>query len=65
MLGNHDYMGNVEAQLSPVLQRLDRRWNCKRNFIVGAGIYIYISLCFLSALILFLTSTSLFKTFAA
>ncbi|XP_057804810.1 purple acid phosphatase 3-like [Salvia miltiorrhiza] len=37
VLGNHDYQGNVEAQLSPALKKLDRRWNCKRNFIVEAG----------------------------
>ncbi|KAK4436796.1 Purple acid phosphatase 3 [Sesamum alatum] len=38
VLGNHDYQGNTEAQLSPVLRKLDSRWRCKRNFIVGAGI---------------------------
>ncbi|XP_011073150.1 purple acid phosphatase 7 isoform X1 [Sesamum indicum] len=38
VLGNHDYHGNTEAQLSPVLRKHDNRWRCKRNFIVGAGI---------------------------
>ncbi|KAI3455116.1 hypothetical protein Pfo_011779 [Paulownia fortunei] len=38
VLGNHDYLGNTEAQLSRALRKLDNRWHCKRNFIVGAGI---------------------------
>nr|KYP61248.1 Purple acid phosphatase 3 [Cajanus cajan] len=33
VLGNHDYRGNVEAQLSPVLTNLDKRWLCMRSFI--------------------------------
>uniref|UniRef100_I1KRQ6 Purple acid phosphatase n=1 Tax=Glycine max TaxID=3847 RepID=I1KRQ6_SOYBN len=33
VLGNHDYRGNVEAQLSPVLTNLDKRWLCLRSFI--------------------------------
>ncbi|KAL3818510.1 hypothetical protein ACJIZ3_004415 [Penstemon smallii] len=37
VLGNHDYLGNTEAQLSPALRKMDNRWHCKRNFIVGAG----------------------------
>ncbi|KAG6401839.1 hypothetical protein SASPL_138707 [Salvia splendens] len=37
VLGNHDYQGNVEAQLSPALKKRDKRWNCKRNFILEAG----------------------------
>lgn len=37
VLGNHDYQGNAEAQLSPALKKIDNRWHCKRNFIVGAG----------------------------
>lgn len=40
VLGNHDYRGNVEAQLSPVLTELDGRWLCMRSFIVDAGINI-------------------------
>lgn len=34
VLGNHDYRGNVEAQLSPILREMDRRWLCFRSFIV-------------------------------
>lgn len=37
VLGNHDYRGNVEARLSPVLTNLDKRWLCLRSFIVNAG----------------------------
>ncbi|GAB4828686.1 hypothetical protein Ancab_018351 [Ancistrocladus abbreviatus] len=38
VLGNHDYRGNVEAQLSPVLRLKDKRWLCLRSFIVNAEI---------------------------
>ncbi|KAF5192993.1 Purple acid phosphatase [Thalictrum thalictroides] len=38
VLGNHDYRGNVEAQLSPVLSKIDGRWLCKRSFIVHSEI---------------------------
>jgi tartrate-resistant acid phosphatase type 5 len=38
VLGNHDYRGNVEAQLSPVLRQIDSRWLCLRSFIVDAEI---------------------------
>ncbi|TKY59770.1 Purple acid phosphatase 8 [Spatholobus suberectus] len=38
VLGNHDYRGNVEAQLSPVLTNLDKRWLCSRSFIVNAEV---------------------------
>ncbi|RDX60560.1 Purple acid phosphatase 8, partial [Mucuna pruriens] len=38
VLGNHDYRGNVEAQLSPVLTNLDKRWLCLRSFIVNAEV---------------------------
>ncbi|CAN1312664.1 Purple acid phosphatase 8 [Linum perenne] len=34
VLGNHDYRGNVEAQLSTTLQEKDPRWICHRSFIV-------------------------------
>ncbi|KAK8647524.1 hypothetical protein V6N13_121259 [Hibiscus sabdariffa] len=34
VLGNHDYRGNVEAQLSPILQTFDKRWSCMRSFVV-------------------------------
>ncbi|KAI4379064.1 hypothetical protein MLD38_005405 [Melastoma candidum] len=37
VLGNHDYRGDVEAQLSPVLRAMDSRWLCLRSFIVNAG----------------------------
>lgn len=36
VLGNHDYRGDVEAQLSPLLAALDNRWTCLRSFIVNA-----------------------------
>lgn len=36
VLGNHDYRGDVEAQLSPALRRIDRRWLCLRSFIVNS-----------------------------
>ncbi|KAL5553331.1 hypothetical protein UlMin_040732 [Ulmus minor] len=38
VLGNHDYRGNVEAQLSPVLQKLDSRWLCLRSFVLDTEI---------------------------
>ncbi|KAK4596947.1 hypothetical protein RGQ29_014827 [Quercus rubra] len=37
VLGNHDYRGDVEAQLSPILTKMDHRWLCLRSFIVNAG----------------------------
>ncbi|GKV05257.1 hypothetical protein SLEP1_g17291 [Rubroshorea leprosula] len=36
VLGNHDYRGDAEAQLSPVLRNIDSRWLCLRSFIVDA-----------------------------
>ncbi|RYR17161.1 hypothetical protein Ahy_B03g061944 isoform A [Arachis hypogaea] len=38
VLGNHDYRGDVEAQLSPILTQKDSRWVCMRSFILDAGI---------------------------
>ncbi|KAG7591693.1 Calcineurin-like phosphoesterase domain ApaH type [Arabidopsis thaliana x Arabidopsis arenosa] len=38
VLGNHDYRGDVRAQLSPMLRALDNRWVCMRSFIVNAEI---------------------------
>ncbi|KAK7359513.1 hypothetical protein VNO77_01474 [Canavalia gladiata] len=38
VLGNHDYRGDVEAQLSPVLTHFDQRWLCLRSFIVNAEV---------------------------
>ncbi|KAL5545089.1 hypothetical protein UlMin_008873 [Ulmus minor] len=38
VLGNHDYRGNVEAQLSPILRKIDSRWLCLRSFVVNAEI---------------------------
>lgn len=38
VLGNHDYRGDVEAQLSPILRQMDSRWLCLRSFIVDAEI---------------------------
>ncbi|KAE8690529.1 Purple acid phosphatase 8 [Hibiscus syriacus] len=36
VLGNHDYRGDAEAQLSPLLRKIDSRWRCLRSFIVDA-----------------------------
>ncbi|KAL5995514.1 Purple acid phosphatase 17 [Asimina triloba] len=36
VLGNHDYRGDALAQLSPVLNTIDKRWLCKRSFVVNA-----------------------------
>ncbi|XP_050378600.1 purple acid phosphatase 17-like isoform X2 [Argentina anserina] len=36
ILGNHDYRGDAEAQLSPLLRKIDRRWLCLRSFVVNA-----------------------------
>uniref|UniRef100_A0A1D1XV20 Purple acid phosphatase n=1 Tax=Anthurium amnicola TaxID=1678845 RepID=A0A1D1XV20_9ARAE len=38
VLGNHDYHGDVLAQLSPVLKAIDGRWVCMRSFTVDAEI---------------------------
>lgn len=38
VLGNHDYRGDVLAQLSPTLTQKDSKWLCLRSFIVIAGI---------------------------
>lgn len=38
VLGNHDYRGNVKAQLSPNLRNIDSRWICLRSFILNAEI---------------------------
>uniref|UniRef100_A0A0E0CXP7 Purple acid phosphatase n=1 Tax=Oryza meridionalis TaxID=40149 RepID=A0A0E0CXP7_9ORYZ len=38
VLGNHDYRGDVLAQLSPVLRKIDQRFLCMRSFIVNAEI---------------------------
>ncbi|KAI9174207.1 hypothetical protein LWI28_013730 [Acer negundo] len=38
VLGNHDYRGDVEAQLSPMLKLMDPRWLCLRSFIVNTKI---------------------------
>ncbi|TXG50923.1 hypothetical protein EZV62_023447 [Acer yangbiense] len=37
ILGNHDYRGDVLAQLSPFLRKIDSRWLCLRSFIVDTG----------------------------
>lgn len=37
VLGNHDYRGDVIAQLSPILRQVDSRWLCMRSFILDAG----------------------------
>ncbi|CAN8253599.1 unnamed protein product [Cochlearia groenlandica] len=38
VLGNHDYRGNVYAQLSPKLKGFDCRWICLRSYVVNAEI---------------------------
>ncbi|ESW30776.1 hypothetical protein PHAVU_002G181500 [Phaseolus vulgaris] len=38
VLGNHDYRGDVEAQLSPALKQKDSRWLCLRSFILDGEI---------------------------
>ncbi|EXC02518.1 Purple acid phosphatase 17 [Morus notabilis] len=38
VLGNHDYRGDAEAQLSPFLRKVDSRWLCLRSFVVNAGL---------------------------
>ncbi|KAM0908618.1 hypothetical protein ACQ4PT_015318 [Festuca glaucescens] len=38
VLGNHDYRGDAVAQLSPVFNKIDSRFICKRSFIVNAEI---------------------------
>ncbi|XP_078433375.1 purple acid phosphatase 4-like [Wolffia australiana] len=38
VLGNHDYRGDVLAQLDPILRTMDSRWRCKRSFILEAGL---------------------------
>ncbi|KAK6931690.1 Calcineurin-like phosphoesterase domain, ApaH type [Dillenia turbinata] len=36
VLGNHDYRGDAEAQLSPILRKKDSRWICLRSYILNA-----------------------------
>ncbi|KAK9118033.1 hypothetical protein Scep_016126 [Stephania cephalantha] len=38
VLGNHDYRGNVEAQLSQILRKMEERWICFRSFLLNAEI---------------------------
>lgn len=38
VLGNHDYRGDVVAQLSPVLRKIDSRWFVMRSFILDTEI---------------------------
>ncbi|PON96793.1 Calcineurin-like phosphoesterase domain, apaH type [Trema orientale] len=38
VLGNHDYRGNVMAQLNPVFRNIDSRWLCMRSFVVNSEI---------------------------
>ncbi|KAK7319159.1 hypothetical protein RJT34_03877 [Clitoria ternatea] len=38
VLGNHDYRGDVEAQLSPILREKDSKWLCLRSSILDAEI---------------------------
>ncbi|KAI3968856.1 hypothetical protein MKX01_029006 [Papaver californicum] len=42
VLGNHDYRGDVEAQLSPLLRQLDSRWFCLRSYVLDAEIVDFI-----------------------
>ncbi|KAL5574117.1 hypothetical protein UlMin_023714, partial [Ulmus minor] len=38
VLGNHDYRGNVLAQLSHVLTKFDSRWLYLRSFVLNTEI---------------------------
>ncbi|XP_074292729.1 purple acid phosphatase 8-like [Silene latifolia] len=38
VLGNHDYRGDVLAQLSPALKARDSRWICLRSYIIKTEI---------------------------
>ncbi|CAN4081013.1 unnamed protein product [Withania somnifera] len=38
VLGNHDYRGDVLAQLSPILKQRDSRWICLRSYIVNTDV---------------------------
>ncbi|KAI4369083.1 hypothetical protein MLD38_017572 [Melastoma candidum] len=38
VLGNHDYRGDVEAQLSPILRAKDSRWVCFRSAVLNTGL---------------------------
>ncbi|KAM7487815.1 hypothetical protein LguiB_025299 [Lonicera macranthoides] len=38
VLGNHDYRGDVLAQLSPTLTKWDSRWMCLRSYIVNSEV---------------------------
>ncbi|CAM8936380.1 unnamed protein product [Rhodiola kirilowii] len=38
ILGNHDYRGNVEAQLSHALRKIDGRWVCLRSYLLNSEI---------------------------
>ncbi|KAL5581521.1 hypothetical protein UlMin_013963 [Ulmus minor] len=40
VLGNHDYHGNVLAQLSHVLTKFDSRWLCLRSFANNVDFYV-------------------------
>ncbi|XP_010553460.1 PREDICTED: purple acid phosphatase 7-like [Tarenaya hassleriana] len=37
VLGNHDYMGDAGAQLSDVLAKKDKRWFCRRSFVLATA----------------------------
>ncbi|WVZ57949.1 hypothetical protein U9M48_008277 [Paspalum notatum var. saurae] len=37
VLGNHDYRGDVLAQIDPALRSIDSRFFCMRSFVVKAG----------------------------
>ncbi|CAA0806858.1 Purple acid phosphatase 17 [Striga hermonthica] len=38
VLGNHDYRGDVVAQISSALRKIDSRWLCLRSFVVNTEI---------------------------
>ncbi|KAL6186961.1 hypothetical protein ACLB2K_043078 [Fragaria x ananassa] len=42
VLGNHDYRGDVLAQLNPVLKGIDSRWFCYRSFHIGYADFLEI-----------------------
>nr|XP_027096427.1 purple acid phosphatase 8-like isoform X1 [Coffea arabica] len=37
VLGNHDYRGDVLAQLDPILRKKDSKWLCLRSFILNTA----------------------------
>ncbi|CAI9096879.1 OLC1v1033120C1 [Oldenlandia corymbosa var. corymbosa] len=38
VLGNHDYRGDVLAQLDPILTQKDKRWFCMRSYVLNTDV---------------------------